>query len=98
MCSEIEETVKNNLSGDDLSLFNLSNFEYSGIVSVKTEKKFPKWLKALKIKTEKGFPSKLVYNTKYVPITEDFADISTYLIDVKNLSPFSFTKFISIFL
>ena len=92
MCEEIEETAKNNLSGEDLSLFNLSNFEYSGIVSFKTEKKLPKWLNAVKIKTEKDFPKNLIYNTKYVPITEDFAKINTYLIDVKNLPPFSLTK------
>lgn len=92
MCSEIEETAKYFVSGNDLSLFNLSNFEYSGIVPVKTEKKLPKWLNAVKIKTEKDFPKNLIYNTKYVPVTEDFAKINTYLIDVKNLPPFSLTK------
>ncbi len=92
MYDEIIETSKNAVLGGDLSVFNLSNFEYSGVVSVKTEKKLPKWLNAVKIKTEKGFPSDLVYNTKYVPVTEDFASVHTYLIDVKNLPPFSHTK------
>ncbi len=92
MCEEIEETAKNNLLGEDLSLFNLSNFEYSGIVSIITEKKLPKWLNAVRITTKKDFPKNLIYNTKYVPVTEDFEKINTYLIDVKNLPPFSLNK------
>ena len=76
----------------DLSIINLSNFDYSGIVKITTEKKLPKWLNAKKISVKKGFTDSKLYNTNEIPITEDYTNIYEYLIDVKNLPAFSITK------
>ena len=76
----------------NLSVINLSNFEYSGKVFIETEKKLPKWLNALKISSKKGFTDKKLYNINDIPITEDITDINTYLIDVKNLPAFSLSQ------
>lgn len=76
----------------DLSIINLSNFDYSGTVKIKTEKKLPKWLNVKKIGSKKGFTDSKLYNTNEIPITEDYTNIYEYLVDVKNLPAFSITK------
>ncbi|MBR6163012.1 hypothetical protein IKQ26_03855, partial [bacterium] len=76
----------------DLCIFNLSNFDYNGVIEITTDKELPQFLKAQKIETKHYFSDKLIYNTRYVPVTEDYSPINTYLIDVKDLKPFSLTK------
>lgn len=76
----------------ELSIINLSNFEYSGKVFVETEKQLPKQFNALKISSRKGFTDKKLYNIQDIPVTEDYTEINKYLIDVKGLKPFSITK------
>ena len=75
-----------------LAVINLSNFEYSGKVKIETEHKLPKWMKAIKISSRKGFTDKKLYNIQDIPITEDITTINEYLIDVKGLSAFSLTQ------
>jgi len=75
-----------------LAVINLSNFEYSGKIRIKTEKQLPKWMKAVKISSSKTFTDEKLYNINEIPITEDITDVNEYLIDVKNLEPFSLTE------
>lgn len=72
-----------------ISMVNLSNFEYSGLVKVRTHKKLPKEYNAQIISSEKGFADEKIYNIHQIPITEDITDIYEYLIDVKNIPAFS---------
>jgi alpha-mannosidase len=55
----IKRTIRD-LSQDNapLSIINLSNFEYSGKVKITTENKLPKWMRAVKISSKKGFTDK----------------------------------------
>ena len=75
-----------------LAVINLSNFEYNGKVKIETEQKLPKWMRAVKISSRKGFTDKKLYNIQDIPITEDITTINEYLIDVKGLSAFSLTQ------
>lgn len=89
--------IKRNLrdiADDDgvLSVFNLSLNNYSGKITVKTEKKLPEYMKAVKISSEKGFTDKKLYNINDIPVTEDYTTINEYLIDVKNLKGLSLTN------
>lgn len=86
--------VLRDLSADNapLAVINLSNFEYSGKVKITTENKLPKWMKAVKISSKKGFADKKLYNINEIPVTEDITNINEYLIDVKNLPAFSLTQ------
>lgn len=86
--------VLRDLSEDNapLAVINLSNFEYSGKVKIATENKLPKWMKAVKISSKKGFTDKKLYNINEIPVTEDITNINEYLIDVKNLPAFSLTQ------
>ncbi len=91
--AQINKSVKCSVVADGcdftaLNVTNLSNYEYSGAVKVRTLSKFDGQL----IGKTKGFPIKKVYNIHDVPITEDYTDIYEYLVDVKNLKPFSVTK------
>ena len=76
----------------DLSVINLSNFDYNGVIKIKTEKKFSKEFNAVKVSSTKGFTDKKLYNINDIPITEDITTINEYLIDVKNMPAFSINK------
>lgn len=79
------------ISGANPAVINLSNNIYNGHVIIETEKKLPKWMNAIKISSKKGFTDKKLYNINEIPITEDITTINKYLIDVKNIKPFSLT-------
>lgn len=74
---------------DKLSIINLSNFDYSGLVKIRTHKKLPKEYDAQIIKKGKSFLDEKLYNIHQIPVTEDITDIYEYLIDVKNIPAFS---------
>ena len=63
-------------------ILNLSGKQYSGIVefsstqTVNVEEK---------IRSSKGFDKNLLTDTQRIPVTEDFTEISTYLVSVENL-------------
>lgn len=91
----IKRTIRDlSTQNGDLSIINLSNNEYCGKIKITTEKKLPKWMNAVKISSRKGFTDKKLYNINEIPITEDITNINEYIIDVKNLKPFSITKII----
>ncbi len=72
-----------------LSVINLSSFNYSGVIEINTDKQLPKWMNAVKIASSFGFTDEKLYNINEIPVTEDYKKIYKYLIDVKNIAPFS---------
>ena len=70
----------------------MSNYNYSGKVFIQTEKTLPRHLNSIKIQSVKGFTDKKLYNIFDIPITEDITSIKTYLLDIKDLLPFSLTN------
>lgn len=74
---------------DKISIVNLSNFEYSGIVKIRTTKDLPEEYEAQVIHKEKNFPDEKLYDIQQIPITEDITDMKEYLIDIKNIPAFS---------
>lgn len=89
----IKRTIRDlSSSKGNFAIINLSNYEYSGIVKYISDKTPPKWLNAVKIKQEKGFTDEKLYNISQIPVTEDYTTINEYIVDVKNLSPFSLTS------
>lgn len=76
----------------ELSVINLSNNEYSGVVKILSSKRLPKWMNAVKISSKKGFTDEKLYNTNEIPVTEDIQNINEYIISVKNINPYSVTK------
>lgn len=89
----IKRTLRDlNSNKDNLSVINLSNYTYSGKVKIKTNKKLPRWMNAVKISSEQGFTDEKLYNINEIPITEDYTVLNNYIINVKNLKPFSITQ------
>ncbi len=86
----IKRTIRDlSTDKDILSVFNLSNYNYSGVVRFKTNKKISKIYNPQVISDEKGFTDEKLYNIEQIPITEDITTIKEYLIDVKNIPSFS---------
>lgn len=77
-------------STNNISIINLSNFNYRGVVKFYSEQK----LKGLQLVSKfKGFSDFKLYNNNQVPITEDFKNIYEYLIPAIDLKPFSISSF-----
>ena len=63
------------------NIINLSGKTYSGLLTFETNKEFP--YQVLNIKN--GFPQEILQNTQRIPITEDYTEIQTYALSVKNI-------------
>jgi len=72
-----------------ISVINLSDEDFEGLIKIKTTEKLPPYLKAVKISSKKGFSDKILYNTLQVPITEDYTNINEYLVYVGKIQKFS---------
>lgn len=73
---------------DNIKIFNASNFEYSGVVKLSTDKKLKN---AQIIGKKKFFTDEKLYDASQIPVTEDITTIYDYLIYAQNLPPFSLT-------
>ena len=62
-------------------ILNLAAESYTGVIEYKSVQKLPYQV----IKIEKGFSEELLCDTQKIPITEDYIDIYTYVIPVKNV-------------
>lgn len=82
---------------DKISVFNLGGFDYQGAVEIITDKnaaelalKGINWAQNVQlIDTFKGFSDEKLYNINEIPVTEDFKTLRKYLIDVKNINPYT---------
>ena len=78
--------------GDELSFFNLSNFKYSGVVEVETDRKLSAKYRPQLVSSRRGFTDKKLFNPSEIPVTEDYTTIKKYLVEVRDLAPFSITN------
>lgn len=87
------DNLKNQIgrnSSKNFGLFNFSNFEYSGAVRVITDYKLSN---AQLIRKFNGFSDEILYDTRQIPVTEQYLTTYEYLIEPKSLLPFSFSRF-----
>ncbi len=82
----ITKTAKNTRA--EIFAFNLSNHEYSGPVSIITDFK-P--CNAQLVRKFRGFSDEILYDTRQIPVTEQYLPLYEYLIEAKGLKPFSFS-------
>lgn len=73
-------------SGEKSLIINLSNQPFSGIISFESILKFPE-NECEQISVRKGFAQELLFNTKKIPITEDYTNIYNYLAEIENKTP-----------
>jgi len=66
---------------DNKKIINLSDREYSGLITFKSAKKYPYEI----IRTERGFDTNLLTDILRIPVTEDYTDIYTYIARVENI-------------
>lgn len=78
-----------NENTDELSFLNLSNYDFSGVVEIETEKDLSKKYNAQIISKRKGFTDNKLFDPTQIPATEDITTIKKYLIEVKNIKSFA---------
>jgi len=67
----------------DTFIINLGDKAYSGIIEFDSELELPLPI----LSTRKGFENEILQNTLKIPVTEDYKNIYTYLLEVNNLQP-----------
>ncbi|MDD3151267.1 MAG: glycoside hydrolase family 38 C-terminal domain-containing protein, partial [Candidatus Gastranaerophilales bacterium] len=75
------------LSKGSFAVCNLSNFEFSGIVKIKTRQKLPDSLPRQFLKTLTEFPNEILQNLKRPPIREYVEKYDEYLIWADKIKP-----------
>lgn len=90
----IKKRVVRDLSenSEDLNFINLSNYDYSGVVEIETDKDLTKKYNAQFVSKRKGFTDKKLFNPSQIPVTEDITTINKYLVEVQKIKPFSSRK------
>ena len=78
---EVKEEI-----GEDSLLVNLSKRSFSGVVEFESHQKFSE-KEFQKISEKKWFEDSILYDTKKIPVTEDYKSIYTYLAEIENKSP-----------
>ncbi|HSA05815.1 MAG TPA: glycoside hydrolase family 38 C-terminal domain-containing protein [Candidatus Gastranaerophilales bacterium] len=81
--------IADNVSENSLFVCNLSNNDFSGVISVKTHKKLPETLCYQYVKSTFGFPQEILVDTQKVPFCEDIKEFKEYLAYVENIPSFS---------
>ncbi len=74
-------------SENELFVCNLSNYDYSGVVSVKTSGNLPMPHQFVKSSVE--FSKKILLDTQRAPFCEDMAEFREYLVYTENVPSFS---------
>jgi len=74
---------------ENIVIYNASDYEFSGVVKVKTKNELSKNLTAQEISSEKVFPEEILYDLNRAPMTEDMAEFKENLIWVENIKPHS---------
>lgn len=89
--SNLEDTDKNTNKNQRLKIgvFNFSNYEYSGTIKIITDFKMQN---AQLVRKFRGFSDEILYDTRQIPVTEQYLPLYEYLIKVKSLPPFSFSQ------
>lgn len=72
-----------------LAVLNLSNYSFSGVVKIKTDKKLPEYITAQLIGTSIEFPSDILLDTQRVPMCEDMQEFNEYAVYVSDIPHFS---------
>ncbi len=75
---------------EKFALLNFSNFEFSGPVSVITDEKMKSGQLVRKFRK---FSDEILYDTRQIPVTEQYLTSYEYLIEPKGLKPFSLSLF-----
>ena len=88
----LKRCIRDIESKNAISVINLSGEDFEGFVKIKTDKRLPKYLNAVKTGTTKGFADKILYNTLRVPITEDYTNINEYMVYIGKIPKFSLKR------
>lgn len=71
-----------------IGAINLSNYKYSGPVRFIADFKMPN---AQIVRKFNGFSDEILYDTRQIPVTEQYLPLYEQLIEVKDLPPFTFS-------
>ncbi len=87
--SDIDGNLNGKSSRSKIGVFNFSNYEYSGTARIITDFKMQN---AQLIRKFRAFSDEILYDTRQIPVTEQYLPAYEYLIEVNSLPPFSFNQ------
>jgi alpha-mannosidase len=88
----IKSKAIENFDGKELEALNTSGFEYTGTFELQTTKKLKAKDGFELIKKDFTFPQKILQNIHQIPVSEDLANIYTYLVQAESLPALNFAR------
>lgn len=93
ICNSIISSCMNQLSGmipkNSIIACNLSNYDFTGLIKIKTCDKIPEDLPSQLVGSTADFPEEILVNTQKAPFSEDMREIREYLVFAENIPAYS---------
>lgn len=84
-----QNAVSQLVKKDSIWVYNASDYDFSGVISIKTKDNLPKNLEKQFIKSVREFPKEILLDTQRPPFSEDIEEFKEYLVYVENIAPHS---------
>jgi len=89
LISRGQNAISQKINKDSIWVYNTSDYEFTGVIKIKTNKKLPKNLESQFLKSTQEFPSEILLDTQRPPFSEDIEEFREYLVYVENIKPYS---------
>ncbi len=77
--------ISQNISKDNFVFYNASDYDFSGVIKIESEKELPLSSSLVKIGEVEKFPPEILYDIHNIPIQEDYRKYNEYLLWVNKL-------------
>ena len=84
-----QNTLSQIVNKDSIWVYNASDYEFSGVVNIKTNKNLSAKIDKQFIKSTREFPKEILLDTQRPPFSEDIKEFKEYLVYVENIAPHS---------
>jgi len=84
-----QNAVSQLVNKDSIWVYNASDYKFTGIISLKTNKNLSDNLEKQFIKSTREFPKEILLDTQRPPFSEDIEEFKEYFVYVENIAPHS---------
>lgn len=84
-----QNAVSSRVNKNSIWVYNASDFEFSGVVKLKTNGELSENLQHQLVKSSREFPKEILLDTQRPPFSEDIEEFKEYLVYVENIAPHS---------
>lgn len=84
-----QNAVSSRVNKKSIWVYNASDYEFSGVIKLKTNGELSENLRHQFVKSTREFPKEILLDTQRPPFSEDIEEFKEYLVYVENIAPHS---------